>query len=51
MLFREVIGQETIKRDLRETVALNRVAHAYLFTGPEGSGKLQETKIYNIQLT
>jgi len=40
MLFREVIGQETIKRDLRETVALNRVAHAYLFTGPEGSGKL-----------
>lgn len=40
MLFREVIGQEAIKKDLRETVAMNRVAHAYMFTGPEGSGKL-----------
>lgn len=40
MLFRDIIGQETIKRDLLETVANNRVAHAYLFTGPEGSGKL-----------
>lgn len=40
MLFREIIGQETIKKDLVETVAHNRVAHAYLFTGPEGSGKL-----------
>ena len=40
MRFQEVIGQEGIKRDLLETVALNRVAHAYLFTGPEGSGKL-----------
>lgn len=40
MLFRDIIGQETIKRDLVETVANNRVAHAYLFTGPEGSGKL-----------
>ncbi len=40
MLFREVIGQESIKKELRETVAMNRVAHAYMFTGPEGSGKL-----------
>lgn len=40
MLFSEVIGQEKIKKELRETVTLNRVAHAYMFTGPEGSGKL-----------
>lgn len=40
MLFSEVIGQESLKADLREAVALNRVAHAYMFLGPEGSGKL-----------
>ncbi len=40
MLFSEVIGQEEIKKDLRETVAQKRIAHAYLFSGPEGSGKL-----------
>ncbi|MCQ2960580.1 MAG: DNA polymerase III subunit delta [Bacteroidales bacterium] len=40
MLFSEVIGQENVKNELRETIQLNRVAHAYLFTGPEGSGKL-----------
>lgn len=40
MLFREVIGQESIKKDLREAISMNRVAHAYMFTGPEGSGKL-----------
>ncbi len=40
MLFSEVIGQESVKKQLCETVAMNRVAHAYMFTGPEGSGKL-----------
>lgn len=40
MLFSEIIGQDTIKKDLLEASALNRVAHAYMFYGPEGSGKL-----------
>ncbi len=40
MLFSEIIGQEGIKRHLIHTVAENRVSHAQLFLGPEGSGSL-----------
>jgi len=40
MLFREIIGQDTIKNQLIKTVKDNRIAHAQLFIGPEGSGKM-----------
>lgn len=40
MLFKEIIGQDTIKTQLIKTVKDNRIAHAQLFMGPEGSGKL-----------
>lgn len=40
MLFSEIIGQERIKARLKETVRNNRVAHAQLFYGGEGNGKL-----------
>lgn len=40
MLFSEIIGQESVKARLRQTVQDNRVSHAQLFLGPEGSGKL-----------
>ena len=40
MQFREIIGQETIKKQLVQTVAENRVSHAQLFLSPEGSGAL-----------
>ena len=40
MLFREVIGQEGIKKKLVATVDAERIGHAWLFFGPEGSGKL-----------
>src|SRR5574344_19408 len=40
MLFSEIIGQDAIKKDLLEASAMNRVAHAYMLYGPEGSGKL-----------
>lgn len=40
MLFSEIIGQEDIKRKLINTVAENRVAHAQLFYGNAGHGKL-----------
>ncbi len=40
MLFSEVIGQNDIKQRLIRTVAEGRVAHAQLFYGPEGFGKL-----------
>ncbi len=40
MLFKEIIGQERIKHQLIKTVKDSRIAHAQLFIGPEGSGKL-----------
>ena len=40
MQFRKIIGQDEIKRRLVQTVRENRVSHAQLFFGPEGSRKL-----------
>ncbi len=40
MQFKEIVGQETIKQKLIATVKENRVSHAQLFLGPEGSGSL-----------
>jgi len=40
MFFRDVIGQEEVKARLIKSVAGQRVSHAQLFSGPEGSGKL-----------
>ena len=38
MLFQEVIGQNALKEQLIQSVFENRVSHAQLFLGPEGSG-------------
>jgi len=40
MLFKEIIGQEEIKKKLIKTVEENRISHAQLFSGPEGAGSL-----------
>ncbi|MCD4791524.1 MAG: DNA polymerase III subunit delta [Bacteroidales bacterium] len=40
MKFADIIGQEAVKQKLIKTVKANRVSHAQLFLGPEGSGKL-----------
>ncbi|MFA9390594.1 MAG: ATP-binding protein [Prolixibacteraceae bacterium] len=40
MQFNEVIGQQAIKKRLTDGVHENRVSHAQLFSGSEGSGKL-----------
>ena len=40
MLFKDVIGQEAVKQHLIEMVEHNRVSHALLFLGKEGSGAL-----------
>lgn len=40
MQFKDITGQENIKERLINTVNENRVSHAQLFIGPEGSGKL-----------
>jgi len=40
MFFRDVIGQDEIKKKLIQTVLDGRISHAQLFTGAEGSGSL-----------
>ena len=37
--FDEVVGQEHITRTLQNALRSGRIAHAYLFTGPRGTGK------------
>ncbi len=37
--FAEVQGQEHVTRTLKNALALGRTTHAYLFTGPRGTGK------------
>lgn len=40
MQFKDIIGQYPVKEKLINSVKENRVSHAQLFLGPEGSGKL-----------
>ncbi len=40
MLFRDIIGQETLKEKLLQSVNNHRLAHALLFSGGEGVGKM-----------
>lgn len=40
MFFKEVIGQEATKQRLIQSVRGERISHAQLFAGPEGTGKL-----------
>ena len=41
----EVVGQEAVTQTLRNAVSLGRIAHAYLFTGPRGTGKTSTARI------
>jgi DNA polymerase III subunit delta' len=46
MFFKDVIGQEEIKKKLIQTVQDGRISHAQLFAGPEGSGSLAMALAY-----
>ena len=41
----EVVGQEHIKQALSNAITLGKISHAYLFTGPRGTGKTSTARI------
>ena len=49
--FEDVAGQEHIITTLRHAVEENKIAHAYLFCGPRGTGKRQLLNYLLRQLT
>lgn len=44
--FDEVVGQDHIVRTLKNAIAQNRLAQAYLFVGPRGTGKTSSARIF-----
>ena len=44
--FREMSGQTHVKRTLQNALIANKTTHAYLFSGPRGTGKTSTAKIF-----
>jgi DNA polymerase III subunit gamma/tau len=44
--FEEVVGQDHVTRTLSRAIEKNRIAHAYLFCGPRGTGKTTLARIF-----
>ena len=44
--FKDVLGQEHVVRTLCNAIEQKRLAHAYLFVGPRGTGKTSTARIF-----
>lgn len=43
--FKDIVGQEIIVKTVQQAVKTNKISHAYLFTGPRGTGKTSVARI------
>ncbi|MBM5598070.1 DNA polymerase III subunit gamma/tau [Listeria seeligeri] len=44
--FQDVVGQEHVTKTLKNAIIQNKTSHAYLFSGPRGTGKTSAAKIF-----
>lgn len=44
--FNDLYGQESIKKILMDSIINNKIAHAYIFCGPRGTGKTSTAKLF-----
>ena len=44
--FKDIVGQESLVKALSNAIELNRIANAYLFCGPRGTGKTSTARIF-----
>ncbi len=44
--FKDVVGQESLTKALSNAIELNKIANAYLFAGPRGTGKTSTARIF-----
>ena len=48
--FSDIIGHEQIIEHLKNAIALDKVSHAYIFNGPDGSGKMMLAEAFAMAL-
>ena len=44
--FKDIVGQESLVKALSNAITLGRIANAYLFCGPRGTGKTSSARIF-----
>ena len=44
-IFEDVVGQEHLERTIKNAIEQDKVSHAYLFTGPRGTGKTTTARL------
>ena len=44
--FSELVGQDHVVRTLGNAIEMGRIAHAYLFVGPRGTGKTTSARLF-----